>query len=113
MTFTYSLATDIGKIRLNINDKVNTSDSPAYFSDEEIEVFLANHSDNINLASAELLEAWAAKYAASADSEKIGDYSYSQKIVDKMLAMAKRLRDKDNALPAMTWSELDLTGEEE
>jgi len=112
-TYTYVLSTNVGKVRLATGDNDISPTSDAVFSDEEIEVFLANHSDNINLASAELLEAWAAKYAASADSEKIGDYSYSQKIVDKMLAMAKRLRDKDNALPAMTWSELDLTGEEE
>lgn len=107
MTISYVLSTNVGKVRLAIGDKDITN---AVFTDEEIEIFLAAQSDNINRASADALEAWAATYAANADSEKIGDYNYTQKIADKMLALAKRLRDTDAATPVFEWSEPDLTG---
>lgn len=109
MTFTYLMTDNNGKVRLKIGDKT----SPGVFSDEEIAVFLANNSNSINLASAEALEAWAASYGANADSEHIGDYSYTQRIIDNMLALAKRLRDAEAGLlggiPAMDWAEMALT----
>lgn len=117
MTWTYNLATLIGKVRLKTGD--NKILTPV-FTDEEIQVFLDENSDNILLASADLLEAWASKYGASAESERIGDYSYSQKIIDNMLALAKRLRDQDSLTPAITsaspgvdWAEMDILGSTE
>ena len=47
-------------------------------------------------------------YSANADSEKIGDYSYTQKIAANMLKQAETLRTKESGIPAMTWAELDL-----
>lgn len=108
MTVTYDIATLVGKVRLTTGDKIVAS---PVFTDEEIEVFLTNQSSNVNLASADLLEAWASSYAANADSEKVGDYVYTQKIVDKMLNLAKRLRETDASIPYLTWAEMDLTGE--
>ena len=99
--------TDIEKIRLKIGDKTATY----HFTDAELQSFLDDEG-SVTLASAAALEAWAAVYAANADSESIGGYSYSQKIVDRMLALAKRLREKDSQTPAMTWAELDLLGED-
>lgn len=110
MTVTYDLSTNVGKVRRTIGDKII---SDPIFTDEEIESFLAENSNSINLASAAALEAEAASYAANADSERIGDYSYTQKIVDKMLESAKRLREKEAGTPAFTWAELNLTGETE
>lgn len=107
MTVTYDITDNVGKVRLLIGD---TDIANAAFTDEELTYFLSLHSDNISLAAAEALEAWAAKYATNADSEKIGDYSYSQKIVDKMLALAKSLREKESMTPAFEWAEMDLTG---
>ncbi len=106
MTVTYDLTTNIGKVRLTIGDK-DTAD--AVFSDEELQVFLDAESDNLNRAAANALEAWAATYGANADSEHIGDYSFTQKIVDKMLSLAQRLRATDSSTPYMTWSEWDLS----
>ena len=106
MTATYDITTLVGKVRLVTGDKTIAT---AVFTDEEIEVFLTNQSNDVNLASADLLDAWAASYAAAPDSEKIGDYSYTQKIVTKMLDLAKRLRELATAAPYMTWSEPDLT----
>lgn len=108
MTVTYNLATNIGKVRLLTGDKVI---SDPVFTDEEIEVFLSNNGNSINLAAAELLEAWAAQYSANVDSEKIGDYSYSQSIVDKLLKQAAALKEKEYSAPAIAWAEMDLLDE--
>lgn len=99
--------TDIEKIRLKIGDKT----APYHFTDAELQSFLTDEG-SVGLASAAALEAWAAAYAPNADSESIGGYAYTQKIVDKMLTLAKRLRDKESGTPAMTWAELDLLGED-
>jgi len=109
MTATYDLSTDIGKIRLIISDK---DIADCHFTDEELQVFLDSEG-SVNLASAAALESWAAAYALNADSEHIGDYSYSQKITDKMLNLATRLRAADAAVPALTWAEPDLLGTDE
>lgn len=102
----------IEQVRLITGDKIATD---LVFKDGEITHFLTNQSNNVNLASADLLEAWASSYATNPDTEKIGDYSYSQKIIDKMLSLAKRLREKEvekeEGIPALTWAEPNLTGE--
>jgi len=102
--------TDVEKVRLTIGD---TDPANYVFTDEEITYFLTENSNSIALAAADALEAWAAKYAANTDSEKIGDYSYTQKIVDKMLKLAENLRNKVASSPYLTWSEMDLTGVED
>ena len=105
MTVTYDLSTNIGKVRLKIGDTVVAD---TQFSDEELQVFLDEASDNILLASALALESWANSYAANASSEKIGDYQYTQKIVDNMLKTAARYRNNDTSSPYWTYAEMDL-----
>ena len=102
----YDITTTVGKIRLLIGDKDDTDE---VFTDAEITYFYTE-AGSINLAAAMALEAWAATYGANADSENIGDYSYTQKIVDKMLKLAARLRTTDAEIPVFEWSEPDLTG---
>ena len=109
MTTTYVLTTDIGKIRLIIGDK---DIADAFFSDEELQVFLTSEG-SVNLASAGALESWAASYATNPDNESIGGYSYAQSITKKMLDLATRLRAGDAAVPAIGWAEPDLMGTEE
>lgn len=104
MTVTYDLTTDIGKIRLTIGDKNILA---PVFTDEELQVFL-DAEGSVNLAAAGALEAWAASYSANPDSEHIGDYSYSQSVVNKMLALAAKLRANAEA-PAMDIASMDLT----
>lgn len=105
-TYDYSVKPDVFKVRLITSDNDLTD---VVFTDEEIEVFLDMESNDINLTAADVLEAWAAKYAPTADSEKIGDYSYNQKIVDKLLALATKLRTTASETPYLTWAEMDLT----
>lgn len=104
MTATYDLSTNNGKLRLSIGD---TDTSDTVFTDEELAIFLDGAS--LNMAAAAAMEAWASKYAANANSEKIGDYSYSQKTVDDMLKLAQRFRDKDASIPVSDYGEMDLT----
>lgn len=108
MTATYDLTTNIGKVRLKIADTDVMPASDAHFTDEEIQVFLDEADDDILIASALALEAWAASLTDSALSEKIGDYSYSKKQADNKLALAQRYRDSAGAGPAITWAEMDL-----
>lgn len=103
----YEITTNIGKVRLAIGD---TDESNEVFTNTEIEYFLTAQSDNINLAAAQAARAWAAKYTTSADTEKIGDYAYSQKAVDKFLKLATTLEEKDASTPYQTYGSFNLTG---
>jgi len=103
---TYDITTNIGKVRLVTGDNDIANE---VFTDAEITYFLGLHSNNINMASVDVLEAWAAKYATNADNEKIGDYSYSQKIHDKLLSQASMLKAKEDSTPIIDWAEMDLT----
>ena len=105
MACTYDITTNRGKVRLIIGD---TSTTACIFSDLEIDTFLSMHSGNINLAAAEALGAWAAKYATAPDSEKIGDYAYTQKIIANMNKLKKELEEKDASTPILEISEMDL-----
>ena len=108
MTATYDLTTNVGKVRLKIADTDVTPSTDAHFSDEEIEVFLDEADDDILIASALALEAWAASLKSTYTSEKIGDYSYTKKQIDDMLALAQRYRDASGSGPALEWAEMDL-----
>jgi hypothetical protein len=111
-SYTYDISDTVGKIRLIIGDTDVDPSADAVFSDEELTYFYTTKG-TINLAAAMALRAWAAKYSASPDSEKIGDYSYNQKITDKMLALAKELEQAEAETPYLTWAEFDLSGVEE
>jgi len=115
MTITYDITTDIGIIRLLIGDNDIVPPTDAHFTDEELQVFLTLTGD-VYLAAAMALQAWAATLSASATSERIGDYSYTKKTVDNMLALAAQLTIASTSGPVMDWAEpdlcIDLYGEE-
>jgi len=108
-TYTYSLATDIGKVRRLIGDTDITPTTDAQFSDEEIQFFL-DLGGSVLMGAAKALEAWAATEANNLDSERIGDYQYTRGAVNKKLTLAKEYAKQDSELPYMTWSEPDYTG---
>ena len=112
MTATYLIANNVGKIRLIIGDTDVSPASDAVFTDEELTYFYTTMG-SINLAAAMALKAWAAKYTAAPESEKIGDYAYTQKITDRMLSLATKLEETDASAPYLTWAEFDLSGVEE
>lgn len=109
MTTTYDIANAIGQVRLTTGDNDITI---AVFTDEEIQYWLTKHSESVPLASADLLLAWANKYATNASEETIGDYAYKQKIMDNFRAQAKKLQDdvvNAPSAPITGWIEMDLT----
>lgn len=105
MAATYDLTTDIGKVRLLIND---TDVSNAHFTDEEITAFLDINS-SINIAAALALESWAASLTESAEKESIGDYSYSKKSASNKLMLAKQLRENEANEPNFDTAAFDFT----
>jgi len=97
--------TEVEKVRLLIGDLTVTY----VFTDAQITYFLTENSNNIRLASADVLDAWAAKYATNVDSETIAGYSYSQKIFDTLTKKASGLRSQESDVPILAWAEMDLT----
>ena len=108
MTVTYDITNLIGQIRLMIGDNNIVPITNAVFSDEEITFFLTQNGGDLNLAAAAACQAWASKYGANLDSEKIGDYSYSQSIVDKLLKMAATFTAASASGPVIDWSSMAL-----
>lgn len=106
MSFTYDTDTNVGKVRLLIDDKVEAT---AHFTDEEIETFLSLASDSVLIAAALALEAWAADLSESAESEKIGDYSYTKKLVTNKLTLAARYREIEVTTPYFDIASMNLT----
>jgi len=113
MSFTYDLTTDIGKVRLLIQD---TAIKTAQFSDAEITAFLTMASDVVKVAAIAALYSWAAALSDATTSEKIGDYSYTKKAVANKLTLAAQYQtelDAADESPVLDWAEMDLTGEDE
>lgn len=106
MTATYDIDTAVGKVRLTIGDTILAD---AKFTDEEIDYFLSENSSNINMAASDALRAWAASYGQNAASENLGDYSYTQRIIENMLKLAARLRENEQAIPAGAIAEVAQT----
>jgi hypothetical protein len=106
MTATYDITTNVGKVRLRSGDNILAS---AAFTDEEIEVFLSDNDNNVIIAAADLLDAWAAQYSLNADSETIGDYGYRQSVAKKLSDRASKLRELDATTPAMDIASMNLT----
>ncbi len=100
--------TDVEQVQLLIGDI-----SAVQYTVAQIQAFLTLASNDIFLAAAYALKSWAAAIAGVADSEKIGDYAYSNKSVANKLAVAENYLKMATTTPAMDWAELDLLGETE
>ena len=70
-------------------------------------------SNVVKTAAISALESWAAALTSAPDSEKIGDYSFSKKEVDKKLALAEKYRAEVVGEPVLEIASMDLTGEDE
>ena len=109
MTITYDLDTNIGKIRLLIDDKAGSQ-----FSDEELESFLEDEDDEVLGAAALALESWASSLSESVVEEKIGDYSYKKGTrtggpADTKMALAAKYRERLETKPQWDYAEWDMT----
>ena len=98
MSFSFNTATNIGKVRVLINDKVETG---AQLSDEDINVFLSLEANDIYSSAANCLKSIAASKALLAIRKKAGNYDEDLKDIAKnCLAVAKTYEDKALATPA-------------
>ncbi len=97
MSWTYDLTGDVGKLRLRIQDTTETS---AFFSDEELAYFIASEG-SVELGAAAAFEALAARAAAENESERIGDYSFTKGSANRYLDQAKAIRTGATAQPAI------------
>ncbi len=107
MTATYDLATQIGQVRLLINDTDVSPASVANFSDEELQVFL-DLGGSVLMAASKACEGMAAKGAGGLASEKIGDYAYTNKTSAQWQALADRYAMQDATIPYWTHAEPDF-----
>ena len=88
MAFTYDLTTSIGKVRLTIGDTVAAE---AHFTDEELQVFLAD-GETVNAAAGLALTAWAAALAREDEQVKVGSWQGDRRdVTAKMLKLASTL----------------------
>lgn len=98
MAFTYTLATDVGKIRLMIPDRV---EAEAIFQDDELETFLALEDGVLKCAAACALETIAADEAlVQKVQETEGLKTDGAKTATALLARAKTLREQAAAAAA-------------
>lgn len=107
MTYTFLITDLIGQIRLMIGDCNIVPITNAIFTDEEITFFLTTCGNDLNLAAAMACRAWANKYQANADSERLGDYSYTQSIIDKLLKMAAVFTATATGTPSFAFAEME------
>ena len=97
--------TDIELVQLKIGDTGATK-----FTVVQIQAFLDMASGSVPEASALALESRAAALSEGLASEKIGDYAYTQKNIDDLLALAARIREAESMTPEIGIAEPDLIG---
>lgn len=88
MSATYNLATDVGKVRLNIGDRTVAPATAAHFTDEELTSFLTTHG-SVKRASGFALLAWAAELATGDEMIDTGFWKGDRRdVVAKMKKIA-------------------------
>lgn len=96
MTFTYTLATDIGKVRLELNDITSgkgVRPDASNLSDEEIQVLLTREG-SVMRATAAACELLARAWAAAADIVTGAGTELYSRVSDHWAARAKTLREQ-------------------
>lgn len=107
MTFTYDtsdLTTALAKVRLEIGD---TTSATALFQDEEINLKLADRSDNVLLTAADLCDILARRFAREFDFTTDGQ-SFRRSQKSSMYAeMAASLRSRASGVASVTTTRVD------
>lgn len=110
MAFTYDLSTDRGKTRLKIRDTDTADATRQLFNDEEIDFFVTEAVNDLNLAAAGALDAIAANAALLAKAQKIGDYSIDSKaMAAAVMKVAAHYRSLSEEAPAFGFAEQTLS----
>lgn len=98
MSFTYDPTTDVGRVRRTIPDR---SEDEAIWSDEEIQSFLDDCSNNWRRATAIILETMAADNLLVLKVIRVQNIETdASKMVTALMQRAKRLRDDADEVAA-------------
>lgn len=107
MTFTYNgatVTTVLAKTRLEIGD---TDSTAALFTDEELDVYLDNRSDNVLLAAADACDALATRFARAYDFKTDGQEFYRGKMSEMWAARAVALRGRAGGVATVDITKID------
>ena len=107
MGFTYStsdLSTPLAQVRLQIGD---TEQATALLQDEEIQVYLAARSDSVLLASADICDALATRFARAYDFATDGQSFRRSQQAAAYRAMAQDLRARASGLGSVATARVD------
>ena len=106
MAFTYTIASDRGKVRLLARDTVDTGH---LFEDDEVDAFLALNSDVVLLAAAMALENVAANEVLVQKRIRLLDLQTDGPAEAKELrALATSYREQYESAGAFDWAEMVL-----
>ena len=96
---------DTELVRLLISDNV----LPYHFTDVQIQAFLTMAGGAVYLAAALALKSWAASLTSTMNSERIGDYAYSNNAGAKKVELADEYIKLNASIPVMDIASFDLT----
>ena len=107
MSYSYDLATDVGKVRLIVRD--TRGPTTVFFQDEEITAFLALNGDSLRRVAADLLDTWASDEAMVTKAVRLLDISTNgPAVADALRKHAARLRELADAEDLATDSGADI-----
>ena len=106
MTFTYDGTpnTVLEKVRLEIGD---TDSTAALFTDEELNVWITNRSDNVLLAAADACDAAARKLARAYDFQTDGQAFKRSQLSKAFADQAKDLRARAGGVTTVDVTKID------
>ena len=99
--------TNVQAVRLRVGD---TDTTAQIFSDDEVNYFLTDNSDDVLLASADALYAIAASAVLIAKIQKTGEFTIDRsKIPAALIAAADKLRAQAADAPAVAIAEINAS----
>ena len=102
MTFTYLLSTEIGQVRLKIQDTAE----PALFTDEELQAFLTNEG-TVTGAAAAAAEALWFRFSQLVDFQTDDQRFDNSKRVASWQALAIKLRQQAGGVSSVSMTKVD------
>ena len=90
--------------------KVGDNDASAQLlTDDEVDFFLDQNGDNLNLSAAEALESLAANVAQLAKRQETSEFQIERRSTSEYLTLAKQLRDEEKNKPATAVAQLNVS----
>jgi len=107
MAKTYDITTSVGKVRLYTAETAITT---TRYTDEEIELFISEASNDLYMAAALFWETKASYAANKAVQKSIGKLSVNKGVTaEYALKMAEMFREKAGSVPCAETAEMGVT----